>query len=943
MKFKSKLLMAAALVTAAPIGLLSQGAMAQDDVEEIVVTGSHIRGTPENAELPVDVLRRADLEELGSPTLIEMVRNIGAASGNIGETNQFQAGGQANEGTASVNLRGLGAARTLVLLNGRRHVPTNFQGVDISFMPSSAIGRIEVLKDGAAATYGSDAIGGVVNFITRSGFEGLEVSASQQFIDGSDGDTELNGIFGWSKGNMNFILAAEYKHRGELQVRDRDWALQPYAVAPESGWSSIGNPGTLIGNPLLPGGIDAALAADPNCEVLGGELGGGFCRFQYAFYDNLIEEEDHNNWYSEMTFDLASGGQFYVEAGWSKVEVPEWNTSPSYPPQSLTGFDRAVFATHPGLQALFADNPAWAAANFPGGPQTILTFSRMAGVAGLDGEPETGYRETETQRFVTGLDGTMYNDTVDYSVSLSYSNRDRTFATDDMYVERMAFALDGLGGANCDWATGVPGVGNCSYYNPFSNAIAVSPVNGFVNPQYDPALANSPEMLDWLTDTLGTDLNNELLVLDAVFSGMTGWQFGGGEAGYAFGAQLRKEEYSSTPWAVNDLTQNPCPFTDPQALLRGYTGSLACAAPTGMFAFLSGSLPVSDDRTVWAAFGELALPITDSLNMQLALRYEDYGGQTGSTTDPKVAVHWQINDVFAMRASASSTFRGPSLASLAGRNTALEFVAATTAFKAVDTLGNPNLKPESAITLNLGFLMDTGSFSGSVDYWSFDFQDRIGTESAGQIVSAYIAGGCDTILVGDCVALRSHIFPTGTAAGGIERIEANWINGGDVETSGIDFQAQYQFDLENATLTVGTEGTHIIEYVSDDFKDISGVTLASGGDFVGFFNETNPFTPLPQLKATIFATYDRGPHNMRYAMRYVDDYKDGVLLSTIDSMTTHDIHYNYLWNESTRLSLSVFNVADEDPPFAAADLNYDPFTHSAFGRMFKIGVTHTFY
>lgn len=945
MKLKRKLLMAVALATAAPIGLLSYSAMAQDDVEEIIVTGSHIRGTAENAELPVDVLRRADLEELGSPSLIEMVRNLGVSSGNIGETNQFQTGGQGNEGAATVNLRGLGSARTLVLINGRRHVPTNFVGVDINFIPTSAIGRVEVLKDGAAATYGSDAIGGVVNFITRSDLEGFEVSASHQFIDGSDGDTEVGAAWGWSNDNVHVMLAGEYKHRSKLQVKERDWALRPFAETPQGGWSSIGNPGSMF---LLADGF--ALRTDPQCDALGGEVGAGFCRFQYTFYDNLIEDEDHMNLYGEVTFDLSNGAEFYVEGAYSEVELSEWNTSPSYPPQSLLGGDRIVQPSHPGYAALFADNPAWAA-TFPSGIQPIIQWGRMAGVAGLDGKPEVGFRKTEQTRFVAGLNGQIYNDAIDYDVSFTYSKRDRVTRGDDMYVQRMGFALKGLGGANCDTTTGVPGVGDCSYYNPFSNAIAVSPVTGFVNPQYDPALANSPEMLDWLTDTLSNTDENELMVLDAVFSGMTGWQFGGGEAAWALGGQFRKEEFSQTPGAINDLTQNPCPYTDPQAVLLGLTAALDCTgSETGLFAFLSGSDPRSDDRTVWGLFGELAVPVTDTLDLQLAVRYEDYGGQTGSTTDPKIAMHWQISDAFAMRASASTTFRGPALASLGGRATALQFIGATTAFKAVDTVGNPGLDAESALALNVGFLFEAGNFSGSVDWWSFDFEDRIGVENADQIVVAYIANGCadPDPATATCDALRAHIFPTGTAASGLERIDVSWYNAGDVETSGIDFQGQFDIDLENATLTLGVDGTYTIELVSDDFKDVSGVTLAPGGDFAGFLNETNPFTPLPQLKASIFATYDRGDHNFRYVLRYVDDYTDASPpagfpgFASIDSQVTHDVHYNFVWHENTRLSLSVFNALDEDPPFASTDLNYDAFTHSAFGRMFKIGITQSF-
>ena len=172
---------------------------AEEQIEEVVVTGSYIKGTPEDAALPVDVLSRADMEDVGDPSIREMMRNLGVSSGNLGETNQFDTrGGQAAEGVVTVNLRGLGAARTLVLINNKRHVATESIGVDISAVPTIAIGRVEILKDGAAATYGSDAIGGVVNFITRSDFEGLEFSGSHMNIADSDGDSQFGIDLWWT-------------------------------------------------------------------------------------------------------------------------------------------------------------------------------------------------------------------------------------------------------------------------------------------------------------------------------------------------------------------------------------------------------------------------------------------------------------------------------------------------------------------------------------------------------------------------------------------------------------------------------------------------------------------------------------------------------------------------------------------------------------------------
>ena len=195
-------------------------------IEEVVVTGSYIKGSAKDAALPVDVLTFQDLKDVGSPTITEMVRNLGAASGNLGETNQFD--GRGDSGVSTINLRGLGGSRTLVLLNGHRHVAQASQGTDIGAFPTIALGRFEVLKDGAAALYGSDAIAGVVNMITRRGFQGLEAHFDNQFIDGSNGDRNYSAIAGWANEHLDVMVASEHTHRSELQIRDRDWALVPY-------------------------------------------------------------------------------------------------------------------------------------------------------------------------------------------------------------------------------------------------------------------------------------------------------------------------------------------------------------------------------------------------------------------------------------------------------------------------------------------------------------------------------------------------------------------------------------------------------------------------------------------------------------------------------------------------------------------------------------------
>jgi outer membrane receptor protein involved in Fe transport len=341
--------------------------------------------------------------------------------------------------------------------------------------------------------------------------------------------------------------------------------------------------------------------------------------------------------------------------------------------------------------------------------------------------------------------------------------------------------------------------------------------------------------------------------------------------------------------------------------------------------------------------------------MQLAVRFEDYGGNVGSTIDPKAAFSWNFAEGFTFRGSASTTFRGPPQSILTGTGTALQFIPAQNAFKAVDVNGNPDLKPEKAVSTNFGLVYQNEVFYGSIDYWRFDFTDPFQTESAQQITTAYFDtyqcfdGGAG-VGTAECDALRMQVFPEGTNAAQLERIDTNWINGGDVDTSGIDIFAQYDFtDVFGGTLGLGLQGTYTIEYKSDDFLSINGVTLSEGGDFVGFLNDGDPFTPKPEVQGNVFMRWDRDIHNAQFIVRYVDSYEDVRPgrstvndLSKVDSFVTLDLHYNVTLFDNAFVSLSVLNLTDEDPPAASTDLNYDPFTHNPFGRMIKLGLRYSF-
>jgi iron complex outermembrane recepter protein len=335
---------------AVPSGVRAQSAtpapQAADDAE-IVVTGSFIRGTSKDSALSVNIFTAEDIAKQGSPSLTEIIKALPASSGVIGDTNEFAAvpRGGGGAGTAAVNLRGFGTDRTLVLLNGRRLPLTDQIYVDMNMIPPAAIGRVEVLKDGAGATYGSDAVGGVVNFITRSDFKGLEVSGSYRFISGSKGDFEGNLAWGAGGDWGHLLVVGGVKFRSELRALDRNWAVRPFNENPQGGWTGGGSPG--IYAPVQGFTRLGPNIADPACRTLGGVLtnpvpGGaaasaqtpsGFatCRTQFIVVDNLIEKQQDYHAYAEFETDLSDRVSLKLEALGGMTRTPTLATSPSYP------------------------------------------------------------------------------------------------------------------------------------------------------------------------------------------------------------------------------------------------------------------------------------------------------------------------------------------------------------------------------------------------------------------------------------------------------------------------------------------------------------------------------------------------------------------------------------------------------------------------------------
>lgn len=971
--------------------------LAQDG--PIIVTGTLVRGSAEDAPALVTVIGADDLANQGSPSALELLKALPGSNGIIGEANQFDSRSQAQEGVASVNLRGLGPQRTLVLLNGRRIVMSggnNIPLVDVALFPNTGMDRIEVLKDGAAATYGSDAIGGVVNFITRTDQQGFLISGDYRLVDGSDGDWGVSGSWGESFEGARAFLSAGYQRRGGLPTTARDFALRPYQENPQGGWTGAGNPGNFDFDASLNG---LSFTADEGCEALGGfrSLPGSTtdrCFMAYGPFGNLIEPEERWQIFGDLEFDLSPGATLRFTGLYGHGES-QLTSTPSYlgtqPPTTSAAFGGAgVFVIPNHAPALIDYCTFYGACALDGsgvplapalGPGLLFRPALASGSPFYLDEDERGssiaYRWTDFWMGSVDLNAQL-SPSLDLAASLTYSDYRRVFQGLDSFGDLVQNALAGFGGADCPYASAasraglsaaqlaaLAGTDGCQYFNPFSTAIAAHSVTGAVNPDYagnrvtalsltpGAGLINDPATFAHFWQTFETDAHTRQWVADVTLSGGTGIALPGGEAGFALGGQYRKDRYQRLYGVANDLDLYPCPATplDPSA---------TCDPQTGSLGFIGTNRDQRVAGDVWAIFGELQLPVTDRLQAQLSARWENYGGTVGSSFDPQLRLKWQAADWLALRGGVGTTFRGPPPQNLNSDIVALQLIGS--AFRAVDVLGSLELAPESATTWSAGMLVEAGGLRASIDWWRYDFSGAIEAEPVAGIVSA-LFGASGSQNCGDpaYAALEARFTFAGACnIANVARLETYIVNSSDVTTSGVDFAASYAGDLGGAgRFEAGIAGTYTIEYVVGDVL-VEGILVQPSFDAAGLLNYQTTAFPLPRWKGQAWLQGEWGEHLLRLQLNYIDGYTDqrgaaifgpntgalaGATVSEgkkIGAFPTFDATWRWRMERGTTIAVSLLNIFDRDPPFARLDQNYDPLTASPLGFTAKLGVSQAF-
>jgi iron complex outermembrane receptor protein len=887
MNIKTKLTALAVAISAQlmPIGNLAiaqeESVDKEKEFELIMVTGSFVRRSENfSSPSPLAIIDSVAIDAIGAKSIGDITQTLTINTGAENTPDAFTQ--NATAGTSNINLRGLGVASTLVLLNSKRQVATaqaNNGGVNFvdtsSLIPMIALNRMEIVKDGASALYGSDAVAGVVNFITKSDYEGMQVSLDYQ--DGAHGDNKeytVQGLWGTVGDDSSLMAAISFTNRAPLFTGDRRLSRI------QDDTSSLGNPGSyfLGGTPFIDptgctqfGGTERLLA--PSGTVPGLEI--GFCGFDFGNTYSFVPDESRLSTFLQAKKQLTENIEWTTEISSARNRAQRGG-SPTFP-----------ILTFPTVPGSHPNNPFGADVSF---------FGRAVGNAG-DGTSAPGdpaNTESDTFRFSTMLQGEL--DSGFWEASYTAATNNFLFTVNDTLGQQFQNALRGFGGQGCDPISGVAGEGACEFFNPFATSFTTSP--------------NSQNVINSFTATEIIDSKSNLEVVEAFVSTEL-FEMDGGTAGFAFGAQYRYQ----------DLTQDYDNLSNQDR-----------------FSFVIGNADIYGEQDVIAIFGELALPVSNDVDIQIALRYEDYGGTTGDTIDPKLAVSWRATDDFSLRGSISTSFRAPSIFQKDGGATSLsqmiDPLTGSAAFAADRTSGNDQLVPEESTAFNLGFSLEpVEDWSVEMDYWSFDFTDLIIKENFQAILNDTPQDPERVIRAGDPLN------------GPLLRVLTTFVNASSLETSGIDLVSSYKLKTELGTFTPSISATYILAY---DLVDPQAGPI----DGAGSRNNSNIGVSTPELRANLGLNWQHEEYSANLFARYVDSYSDdqncadGNAISAACAVGFKDVDSHLTWDAQVNIDLGGLfetdgayiltvggiNLTDEEPPQLFTNAGFDSKVHDPRGR-----------
>ncbi len=929
---------------------VAQEVQTQGPVQRVEITGSSIKRIAKEGALPVEIITRREIEQQGIVTAEQLIATLninGNGSDNLAANADVTSGAQrGNNGASSANLRGQGADSTLVLLNGRRVATHGMKGsaVDLYSIPMAAVDRVEVLKDGASAVYGTDAIGGVINFILKKNYQGLEAQAFTDIPEAGGGEiarVSVTGGFGelYEQG-YNVLVTASHSQNKALRGDQRDFVntFQPNRGvsvdtrgAPHATLFATGLAPTLLSRtgtgPALPGGTQTFnginildLPGGPGCESIDGM--GAYdeklwdspsaaygCAWDTGRAAVLQQPVENTNFLARATF-KAGEHELFAEAVGSQNEVKKSFSPNQISPSSITF---KPFSFYPSTGAAY--DTVYNA--------LVKVFPSVAANYGLPIAyrwrcMECGNREIETEtkagRLQVGAEGPLTLGslgTFDYRVGLS-----RAFSE----------SQSTLGGGY-------------NYTVPLAEALG----SGKINPFLLPGQTQTQEAIDLINSTSARGVvlyggKTVLTQLDAQVSGEL-FEIPGGTVLGAVGTDLRREAYefngdkraaSARPAILN------APFDDANALDNVH-------------------------RDIKAIYAEVIVPVTKELEVNLAVRRDDYSG-FGSTTNPKISFRYQPIASLMFRGSYNTGFRAPSFNQLYNGITESPYAGKDLADPATCPTGkvdstkpgclavNPNtitggkvdLGPETAKQATIGFVYEPSArMSFNADLWEIRKEDTIYSFNVATMVANY--------------ELFKDKFIR-NAAGELIIIDQRWINAGERHTRGLELGARFNGKVDGGVWTAGIDASRLLEKKSRATKNAE-----FGESEVGRFVFTGDLGL--KWKHSAYVTYKKGDWSGLFQNIYRHGYEDQVLPGVanglitptnydpkVDAYSIFNLSVNYTGFKNLTLTAGVKNIFDEDPPFAitydsnsGAGSSWEPRVADPRGRAFTLMANYKFF
>jgi iron complex outermembrane receptor protein len=892
----------------------------QGPVQRVEITGSSIKRIAAEGALPVQTITIDQMDKQGITNAEQLMQSIsvngtGVSSMTSGN-NVFGADSDRTAvGGSFANLRGLGANATLVLINGRRITGFGMsgKGVDLNSIPIEAIARVEILKDGASAIYGTDAVGGVVNFILKTNYQGVEAAVKENFTEAGGGATHRLSLVA-GKGDLendgfNIMAALSVSKAKELDSHQRSFAngYQPArGLSPDTTGTPVANQLTGAGSAL---GTGFKMPGDPNTYLQAGLLSlQGKCDTVPGMmqYDSELWTHVTSPLRTKYSCAYDYGADYVIQA---PVEHDNGVLRASY----KLAPDHTVFAEAVASRtdAMLILTPAQISASlaagnaYPAGGQYyqdlssfIPTFDKTKPILYKWRATPLGNRTqevvTNTGRLLVGAEGTFHN--WDYKAGLSHSESHTVRSLVDGYA----------------------------YTTPFYQVLG----SGVVNPFATPAQGQSQAALDAINKTRYTGQfdhgSTGLTQLDGSISGEV-FQLPAGAVSMAFGTDVRRETYTFNDYV--DATQ------------------ILLAPGNAIFPKAS--------RSIIAFYTEAVVPVTKALELDLALRRDHYT-TVGNTTNPKVSFRYEAAKWLMFRGSANKGFIAPNFNQLYSGILSQELasgVVDTTgcaahpgnpAFCAPEKMGylsggNPNLNPQTSKQGSLGFVIEPSkNFSASVDYWAINIKDLILNRSP-------------LVVLANQPALAGNVIRN--ADGTIQYIQAGWINAGGAKTRGADVGLRGNGLLPGGyKWNAALDGTWTQSY---QYAQIAGQPYL---EEVGSFATTDLYL---RWKHNATFTVTKGDWSAQLSNQFASGYKDELpdagkstppagFNPNVPSYTTWGLSGTYKGFAHTTITVGVTNLFDRDPPFTAHNVDevvgagWDPRVADPRGRSYSVLVNYKF-